>query len=43
MCIAGVYPALEAKYRDLNRIGAFQLGGFITYGTIESADPDCNR
>jgi len=36
---SGVYPALEAKYRDLNRIGAFQLGGFITYGTIESADP----
>lgn len=36
----GVYPALEGKYRDLNRLGAFQLGGFITYGTIESADPN---
>ena len=34
----GVWPALEAKYRELNRIGAFQLGGFLTYGTIESAD-----
>ena len=34
----GVWPALEAKYRALNRIGAFQLGGFLTYGTIESAD-----
>ena len=28
------------KYRQLNRLGAFQLGGFLTYGTIESADPD---
>jgi LPS-assembly protein len=37
---SGVYPALEAKYRELNRLGAFQLGGFLTYGTIESADPD---
>jgi len=36
----GVYPALEAKYRQLNQIGAFQLGGFLTYGTIESADPN---
>ena len=34
----GVWPALEARYRELNRIGAFQVGGFITYGTIESAD-----
>ncbi|GAA4719477.1 LPS-assembly protein LptD [Sphingomonas lutea] len=34
----GVWPALEGKYRELNRIGAFQLGGFLTYGTIESAD-----
>ena len=37
---SGVYPALEAKYRELNRLGAFQLGGFVTYGTIESANPD---
>ena len=36
----GVLPAIEAKYRELNRIGAFQLGGFLTYGTIESADPN---
>jgi LPS-assembly protein len=35
----GVWPALEAKYRQLDRIGAFQIGGFLTYGTIESADP----
>jgi LPS-assembly protein len=36
----GVYPALEGKYRELNSLGAFQLGGFVTYGTIESADFD---
>ena len=34
----GVLPAIEAKYRELNRIGAFQIGGFLTYGEIESAD-----
>lgn len=36
----GVLPAIEASYRQLNRWGAFQLGGFLTYGTIESTDPD---
>jgi LPS-assembly protein len=36
----GVLPAIEAKYRQLDRWGAFQLGGFLTYGTIESIDPD---
>jgi LPS-assembly protein len=35
----GVFPAIGAKYRQLNRWGAFQLGGFLTYGTIESIDP----
>ena len=34
-----VWPAIEAKYRELNSIGAFQVGGFLTYGKIESADP----
>jgi LPS-assembly protein len=34
----GVLPAFEAKYRELNSIGAFQIGGFLTYGTIESAN-----
>jgi len=37
---SGVLPAIEGKYRQLNGLGAFQLGGFLTYGTIESADPD---
>ena len=27
-----VLPAIEARYRALNRIGAFQVGGFLTYG-----------
>jgi LPS-assembly protein len=31
----GVFPALEAKYRELNSLGAFQLGGFVTYGTVD--------
>jgi LPS-assembly protein len=35
----GVWPAIEAKYRELNSIGAYQISGFLTYGTIESADP----
>jgi LPS-assembly protein len=34
----GVLPAIEGKYRELNSVGAFQIGGFLTYGTIESAD-----
>jgi len=37
---SGVLPAIEGKYRQLDSLGAFQLGGFLTYGTIESADPD---
>ncbi|WP_246166492.1 LPS-assembly protein LptD [Sphingomonas sinipercae] len=34
----GTLPAIEAKYRQLNELGAFQVGGFLTYGTIESSD-----
>jgi LPS-assembly protein len=36
----GVFPALEGKYRQLDKWGAFQVGGFFTYGTIESIDPE---
>lgn len=36
----GVLPAIEAKYRQLNKWGAFQVGGFLTYGEVESVDPD---
>jgi LPS-assembly protein len=35
----GVLPAIEAKYRQLDSIGAFQVRGFATYGTIESVNP----
>ncbi|MBA3666121.1 MAG: LPS-assembly protein LptD [Sphingomonas sp.] len=33
-------PAIEAQWRHLTSIGAYQLGGFVTYGDIE--DPDFN-
>jgi LPS-assembly protein len=36
----GSLPAIEGRYRHLNRIGAFQLGGFLTYGRIDDADDD---
>ena len=36
----GVLPAIEASYRQLDKWGAFQLGGFLTYGKIESTDPN---
>jgi LPS-assembly protein len=36
----GVLPAIELKYRQLNDIGAFQVGGFLTYGKIENIDPN---
>lgn len=34
-----VLPALEARYRQLTRFGAFQLGGFVTYGSRIPIDP----
>jgi LPS-assembly protein len=36
----GVLPSVEAKYRQLSSLGAFQLGGFLTYGTIENVNSD---
>ena len=36
----GTLPALEARYRELNSLGAFQLGGFVTYSEVENADLD---
>ncbi|MEO7240926.1 MAG: LPS assembly protein LptD, partial [Sphingomicrobium sp.] len=35
---SATYPAIEARYRELNRLGAFQLGGFATYGSISDSD-----
>ena len=40
---SGVLPAIEGKYRELNGLGAFQLGGFLTYGDIESANPNATN
>lgn len=34
-----VLPALSAEYRNLSSLGAFQLGGFLTYGKIDRVDP----
>ena len=34
-----VLPAIEVKYRDLNSLGAFQAGGFLTYGRVDQTDP----
>ncbi|MEO7634816.1 MAG: LPS assembly protein LptD [Sphingomicrobium sp.] len=36
----GVLPAIEGKFRELNSLGAFQVGGFLTYGTIERVNAD---
>jgi LPS-assembly protein len=36
----GVLPAIEAQYRQLNSIGAFQANGFLTYGNVESINPN---
>jgi LPS-assembly protein len=33
-----VLPAIELKYRQLDSIGAFQVGGFLTYGRIDQTD-----
>lgn len=34
----GTTPAIEAKYRHLNEIGAFQVGGFLAYSEVENAN-----
>jgi LPS-assembly protein len=33
-----VLPAIEVKYRQVDSLGAFQLGGFLTYGKIDNID-----
>jgi len=35
-----VLPALEAEYRELNSLGAYRMGGFITKGSRLPVDPD---
>jgi LPS-assembly protein len=34
----GTLPAIEARYRQLNSVGAFQVGGFLAYSQVENAD-----
>ena len=34
----GTLPTLGAQYRELNSLGAYQLGGFLAYSTVENAD-----
>ncbi|MEO6582013.1 MAG: LPS assembly protein LptD [Sphingomicrobium sp.] len=36
----GTWPALEARYRHLDGLGAFQLGAFATYARIDDPDPN---
>ncbi|MFN3943980.1 MAG: LPS-assembly protein LptD [Allosphingosinicella sp.] len=36
---SGVAPMLEAEYRELNRLGAYQVRGFLTYGSRVPLDP----
>jgi LPS-assembly protein len=36
----GTFPAIEARYRQLNRLGAYQVGGFATYGNIDDPNPN---
>ena len=33
-----VLPAIEVKYRNLSSLGAFQVGGFLTYGRIDQTN-----
>jgi len=34
-----VLPAVDAQYRELNSLGAYQLHGFLTYGEVDRIDP----
>ena len=32
-------PAIEGKFRQLTTLGAYQIGGFLTYSRVEDPDP----
>jgi LPS-assembly protein len=38
----GSAPGLEARYRELNSLGAFQVGGFVSYSKIDDPSPDAD-
>jgi len=33
-------PAIEGKFRHLTTLGAYQIGGFLTYGQVDDPDPN---
>jgi len=35
-----VIPAIEGKYRQLTSLGAYQIGGFLTYSRVDDPDPN---
>ena len=35
----GSLPALEARWRHLTSLGAYQVGAFVTYGKVPESDP----
>ncbi len=37
---SGTAPAIEAKYRRLTSLGAYQIGGFATYSKVDDPDPN---
>jgi LPS-assembly protein len=39
---SSVLPAVEARYRNLTELGAYQLGGFVTYGSRLPASSSSN-
>ena len=39
----GSLPSIEAKYRELNRLGAFQVSGFATVGDNQASDPNSDE
>ena len=44
----GVLPMIEGRYRHLTELGAFQIGGYLTYGSrlpinVVSSDPESDR
>ena len=36
----GALPALEARWRHLTSIGAYQIGAFVTHGEVPESDPN---
>jgi LPS-assembly protein len=33
-------PAIEGRFRNLTKLGAYQIGAFLTYGRIDDPDPN---